>query len=766
MRRSAEPNRPKPALRTTAWAAGLALLGCALPMAAAAPAAKAPAEATKPAAGGLFADFDDQQPYPSKEALKQFLLPVPGNRYDLADAVKNNRPFCRFGGLMRLNLPWPEDTALRFSFIDARDIRWSIWNGNRGVTLQFCNEFYNAWAAYGAVRQGNQPTSKELALWATDGDRYRRCGVGTLEIHYRRGRLVLMRGDLRLLSVPFAGPPQEAYLEGDGLVRGLAMVPSRAIPPPIAPTREGDSPIFVGRKLGQSPTAVLPTDRPAELEWTDPPKGVTFQRLPDGGVELRAGEKSPAGQAATKLAQPGFYEVLAEVEDADPGTGIFLGGLDGKPVCRLAVFRHPETGRKIFGTLPVYAADYDRGADVRKVVPYLGPHHWLRLTAGAGVARCWTSSDGIYWSPIVVTTDTFEGACRQVGLYCLAGDRPRAIRLRRLQVRRFDCFSSLVSDAVLRRARTAGPGASLADINAWEIDVAKRWPREVPFDAWWKACALATLADGPKAPLGQPIFARLQDRVLQDPAELPRAFQFLAEAVQFYPYDYNGSLPLERAYRLVGAAMIRSGHSGAFTAVSQAMLRSPIWLELRLAAFDLPMLREELWAKMGQDRWPEVIELCRQMEFWNRVGFREAEPPPWNDQVRYLVFWAHTQATGRVPQEMRFSAGDFAAALEASAGQRSQQGRLQPDLRVPRGGRRPSVSRGMSVRLHRRDARCGFGAQPQGSTPGGEPAGGDRLGNARYAGVEAGDAGEVRRAWPGCGSARRRPAGTGRPWPT
>jgi outer membrane protein assembly factor BamB len=582
----------------------------------------------------LFADFDDQQPYPSKEALKQILLPVPGSRYDLADAVKNNRPFCRFGGLMRLNLPWPEDTALRFSFIDARDIRWSLWNGNRGITLQFCNEFYNAWAAYGAVRQGNQPTSKELTLWATDGDRYRRCGVGTLEIHYRQGHLVLMRGDLRLLSVPFAGPPQEAYLEGDGLVRGLAMVPSRGVPPPPA-----------------SRSTVLPTDKPAELQWTDPPAGVTFQRLPDGCVELRAGEKSPAGQAATKLDQPGFYEVLAEVEDADPGTGIFLGGLDDKPFCRLGVFRHAETGRKIFGPLPIWDAQYDRGADVRKVVPYLGPHHWLRMTAGAGIARCWTSGDGIYWSPLVTTADAFEGACRQVGLYCLPGDRPRAIRLRRLQVRRLECLSSLVSDAVLRRARTAGPGANVADVDAWEIGVAKSWPREVPFDAWWKACALATLANGPKAPLGQPIFAGLQERVLQDPAELPRAFQFLAEAAQFYPYDYNASVPLERAYRQVGAAMIRWGYSEAFTSVSQAMLRSPIWLEQRLAVFDLQLLREELWARMGEGRWREVAELCRKLEFWNRVGFREAEPPPWNDQVRYMVFWAHTQAIGRIPQE-------------------------------------------------------------------------------------------------------------------
>ena len=121
---------------------------------------------------------------------------------------------------MRLNLPWPEDTALRFSLIDARDVRWSLWNGNHGVTLQFCNEQSNAWAAYGAVRQGNQPTSKELTLWATDGNRYRRSGLGTLEIHYRQGRLVLKRGDLRLLSVPLPGRRERRTWKATGWYAG------------------------------------------------------------------------------------------------------------------------------------------------------------------------------------------------------------------------------------------------------------------------------------------------------------------------------------------------------------------------------------------------------------------------------------------------------------------------------------------------------------------------------------------------------------------
>ena len=639
MRPSPEPHGPQPTRQTAAWAVALALLACAC-WPAAVSAANAPAAEAKTADGGLFADFDDQRPYPTKEAMKQLLLPVPGHRYDLVDTNWKNRPLCRFGGLMRLNLPWPEDSALRFSFLDARDIRWSLWNGNRGVMLQFCNDFYSAWAAYGAVRQGNPPTSKELALWATDGGRYRRSGVGTLEIHYRQGHLLLMRGDLRLLTVPFAGPPQEVYLEGEGLVRGLEIVPS----PLPAPKEKGDSRLLPS-------TSLLSADKPTALPWTDPPAGMTFQRLPDGSVELRAGERTPAGQAATKLEQPGFYEVLAEVEDADPGTGIFLGGLDGKPVCRLGVFRHPETGRKIFGPLAVWSGDHDRGADVRKVVPYLGPNHWLRLTVGAGVTRCWTSGDGGYWSPIGTTTETAEGACRQVGLYCLPGDRPRAIKLRRLEVRRFENLSSLVAADVYQRARANAPGVDVGDVDAWEISVAASCPREVPPDAWWKACALATLANGPKAPLAHPIFQRLQDRVLQDPAELPRAFPFLAEAAQFYPGDYNASVQLEHAYRLVGAAMVRSGQSGAFTAASQAMLRSPLWSEQRLTVFDPQLLREELWAGMGQDRWPQVAETGEKLEFWNRVGFREGEPPPLNDQTRHMVYWAHVEATGRVPPE-------------------------------------------------------------------------------------------------------------------
>jgi len=640
MRRSAERSGLKPARRIAAWVAAIIVCGVFPRAADAAPAAKTPAEGTKAAAGAtqaadrVFADFDDQQPYPVKESLDKILLPVPGNRYELADANKNNRHISRFGGLVRLNLPWPEGVGLRFSFLDARDVRWWLWNGNRGIMLQFCNEFYNGWAAYGAVRQGNQPTSKELALWATDGDRYRRSGEGTLEIHCLQGQLVVMRGDLRLLNVPFAGPPQEVYLEGDGLVRGIAIVPGRPIPPPPA-VRPG----------------VLITDRPAELPWSQPPAGVAFQRLPDGSVELRAGEKGPVGQAAVRLAQPGFYEVLAQVEDADPGTGILLGGPDDKPVARLGVFRHGETGRKLFGTLANWSGDYDRGADLRKVVPYLGPNHWLRLTVGAGLARCWTSGDGMYWSPIGPSADPVEGGWRQVGLYCLAGDRPRAIRLRRLEVRRFECLSSLVSDGVFQRARTAGPGASMADVDAWEIEVARRWPREVAFDTWWNACALATLADNPRAPLAQPILLRLQDRVLQDPAELPRAFQFLAEVVQFYSQEWNANQQLERAYRLVGAAMVQRGYSDAFTPLSQAMLRSPIWLHQRLAVFDLPLLREELWARMGQERWPEAAELCRQVEFWNRVGFREGEPPPWSEPMKHAVYWAHTQATGRIPPE-------------------------------------------------------------------------------------------------------------------
>jgi len=165
-------------------------------------------------------------------------------------------------------------------------------------------------------------------------------------------------------------------LEGSGLVRGLAMVQST-----VAPQQPPSQPV------------VVRVANPAELEWEhELPEGVSFHKLPDGRVELRAGERAQDAQAGTIVCGAGLHEFIFEVEHADVGTGVYLADREGRQLCRLAFFRDRETGRTTFGLLNPSQREIDRSHDVRRrVVPYSGRHQWLRVTLGAGVLKYWTS---------------------------------------------------------------------------------------------------------------------------------------------------------------------------------------------------------------------------------------------------------------------------------------------------------------------------------------------------------------------------------------
>ena len=98
-----------------------------------------------------------------------------------------------------------------------------LWSGAQGVTVRYYPEYHQTWALYATTREGSKPRPDKYVLGATAGDRYRRAGVGTVQLQYQGGSLLLTRGDLLLGSVPLAGPPGEVYVEGGGMVRGLAV---------------------------------------------------------------------------------------------------------------------------------------------------------------------------------------------------------------------------------------------------------------------------------------------------------------------------------------------------------------------------------------------------------------------------------------------------------------------------------------------------------------------------------------------------------------
>lgn len=596
----------------------------------------------KRAAAPRYNAFDDFDPedYPSEDAVKRLLIPVGSRPGRIADRRSHRMFICQIAGLFRLDLTWEQGSALRFSLLapdEHRELSLHLWNGQQGVTLTYYPRYYNTWAAYATTRAPGEPEPAQFALWATDGGRYRRCGIGTLELHYHQGNLVLTRGDVRLLSVPFEGPPGEVYLEGAGLVRGLEMV-RQAVPPPAPASR---------------PT-VFASAKPAELPWAmEPVEGCGLNKWPDGRVELFASDKSGAVQAGTRAVKPGLYEFVFLVEDPEPGTGIYLGNAEGKQLCRLAFFRHNRSKQTLFGPLAPSSIETQKAFDGRmRPAPFAGRRQWFRLTVGAGVVKYWTSGDGVHWSQDGPGAETLEGACTHVGLYCCPAPKARAIKLDRVEVRRFEALSLLAPQEVQDRVDAAAL-VKADSIQAWERLVSQSRPADVSADTWWRACALRTLCENPRLALGQALLDRLLEAAQGEAENLQWQLQLIGEAALLsHPAgEFRAAERLGQRLERLGLMLARNGYSGPFTAVSRAMMRLPLWTEQPPSPFLDRLLMYELFAKLGQDRLEEVQELCRQVRYWNRTGRRDAASPLWTARARHLVYWAEAQATGRPPKE-------------------------------------------------------------------------------------------------------------------
>jgi outer membrane protein assembly factor BamB len=608
-----------------------------------------PQQAEPPPNESLFDDFDDTQGYPTPETLRQLLAPVPGVRADVARANKWERRICRISGLFRLIPPWPAGSSLRLSILDPERLQVHLWSGAQGVTVRYYPEYHQTWALYATTREGSKPRPDKYVLGATAGDRYRRAGVGTVQLQYQGGNLLLTRGDLLLGSVPLAGPPGEVYVEGGGMVRGLAVRGSQWLP--SQPERASASRGTARSVPGTSTPDAVRVLRPADWSWeTSLPDGVTLKKLPSGGVTLGAGEKAQQGQAAIAIDNPGFAEYLFDVEDPDPGTGVFLGDRQGKHIARLGFFRHRETGQVAFDLLPIYSSETEKSYDVqRQVAPLVGRRQWYRIVAGAGMFTAWASLDGIHWSQTGPVSLDGEGACGQVGLYCLPGQKKRSITLRSLEVRPLEALRAAAPAEAQKQVENLSKLDSLAK---WEDAVAGSAPANVPADVWWRACAVRTLCDGPKPTLAQPLLDRLQRAVYESSADADYCLRFAEEASMFYPGgDWASMDRLTSHVKPLGMALVRNRHPAPLTALERSMMNWPLWHHRRLPVYPDELLRHELVSRLGEGRWGEVHDLCRRLEYFNRTGGpREGEQPPWSPHAEYLVQWADAVAAQYLPK--------------------------------------------------------------------------------------------------------------------
>ena len=590
-----------------------------------------------------FDDFYESQGFADEAPLRELLAEVPGVRGRISKTRRHDRPICQVSGVLRLRKPWTAGSALRVSLVEAQTYQLHLWRGKRGVTLRFYATPFKVWAAYGTTRDGGKPQPDRRVLWATDNGRYRRAGTGTFELHWAEGSLVMTRGDVRLLTVPLESLPSEVYLEGTAQVCGLDLVPVAGLP----------------AEPGAKSAERLKVDLNGPDWEIRPESGFLLEKLADGGVHFAAAEKTPDGQAAITVCRPGLYEFVLEVEDPQPGSGVLFGDAAGKPLGRLAFFRDNGTGRTTFGMLRPDGRDVAKSYDENRLpIPYVGHRHWLRVVAGAGLMKVWTSGDGLHWSqPEPAVVELTGGVC-QVGLYCLADQKPRAIRLRSLEFRELEAITSLVPEVLRKRLalrwREAGSGdegplARSPSVEKWEERVAKSCPADVSPRTWRRACILHTLGEGPGLPSSALLLEGLVKEALPECGDLDRQLRLLDEAVLLCNCpDWAAVDRWASAYELVGRTLEDRAQVDPFPAVQRRMVCSPFWAERAFPAVPERLLWHDLVRRVSEDRWLDAAALCRRLRYQGRPEKLARRGPPWSVPADHLISTMEERASHRV----------------------------------------------------------------------------------------------------------------------
>jgi len=603
-----------------------------------------------------FGGFHEDSRGLGPEEAARWLEPVEGRPLQLAESSNTHGRGVSLTGLARLRPPWVQDAVLRLSLYSDKPFKLHLLGARQGVTLCcYGGSDGPVWAAYRTTRRPGEPmmiggelhdvADTELALLATDGGRSGRTPSGTCALRYQDGALVMTQGDVRLMKVPLTAPPAEVYLEGESaLLRELAMFRGEPAPEEPLPARH----------------VVLRGQWPASLHWQEnAPPGAALKRWSDGRVELVANNTDAPAWDCVPLIRSGLYEVVLEVEDPSPGTGVYLGDQQGRPLSGIGFFRDQRTGLTAFGhDRPLAApATTDPNLDTAPA-PYAGRRQWLRLVMAGSKLKCFTSGDGVHWGEALPPQRDIEGPYTHVGLYARQASGLRSIKLRQLLVRRLDALTSLVPAALLEQADALGPPghgdaheAEKTDFAVWQQRVWENEPPGVDRAAWRRACAIVSLARGTAPPLTNALIDGLIEDGLSTATPLEAKLRLLQDAA--LAYDARTADDAARFlahFERLGRAALRERNPQGFDAVRRVAMDVPLRAEqYRVEWHWEELARDELIARVYRERWDDVYQLCRQMAFYGQPAKLKAGWPSNRAGLRELVPWANDLASRRLP---------------------------------------------------------------------------------------------------------------------
>jgi outer membrane protein assembly factor BamB len=552
-------------------------------------------------------------------------------------------------GVFRMRPKWPTDAALRLLLTDHNNLLIHVWCGQQGVALQYADFPTPSWAAYTTTRQGQDPLPATFTLVGTEDDRFRHTVVGnggahTVELRLQDGRLVLNRGDVLLLNVPLPGEAPQVVFDGKVLVRGIALVPSQKFPlEPATPAKD-----------------VQPSNLGSQDWKTESPPKSQFTKLPDGRVELSAEKVATPAWAALTITDPGLSEVIFEVEDPTPGSGIYLGDSSGKPLYQLGFFQEAKIKMPTFGFLrPGDLRTESQHVPEREIVPLAGSRMWFKFVQGPATIKCWTSPDGVHWGRALEPLRGSEVGFATAGIYCLpevagrfAVTGKRSIKLRRLESKKLIALESLAPESLRTRGLSL---PKLTDPGAWLAQVMEAQPADANPGEWRAACALRTLAAMPTSSLCRTLLSGLIEEALARPISADARLKILAEAA-ILSDTWESADRFGKYYEQLARNLVREGHSRPFSLIRRGEMQASLWSRAAFTAITDEPIRAELLYLVSTNAWSEARELCRQLRFFTAKYPLDRKWSPDLDATGKLIFWADSLARRNLPAEPGASA--------------------------------------------------------------------------------------------------------------
>ncbi len=228
---------------------------------------------------------------------------------------------------------------------------------------------------------------------------------------------------------------------------------------------------------------VVDIQQPAQGNWlTELTGNVAFNKLPDGSVELRAENTAKPAWIALPLSNDRLQEIVLQLDDPQPGTGICWGGEQGKPRAGLGFFRDKRTRQLVVQQGNLGGGNQEKQADITSApVSFCSSKPWIKLLTGCGTVRIWMSADGLHWVRACDPWMNQQGPLASVGLYCCSDKQPRSIKLQRIVVGELPAINALAPVELRRQMPTFATNVTLG---GWLQAVYGSQPADVDIFAW------------------------------------------------------------------------------------------------------------------------------------------------------------------------------------------------------------------------------------------------------------------------------------------